>query len=221
MDPYIREQDNLRLEQGVILYVNPESSASMPRLFVPECLRKQFVELLKLLHAHPNKMVARARRSLWWPFMNAELQREHPACKTCVENSPSNPKDNVLVHEPVSYPFQAIHVDFGTYAGSQWLFGADQFTGWPIAKRLGVNAPADHLIKALVQEFAKFGIPERIHSDGGPQFISATFKNFCQRNGIEDVPSSPYNPQSNGIAEQTVKDMKKLVHCLTRSGRID
>ena len=221
LDPFIREQDNLRLEQGVILYVSPESVAARPRLFVPECLRKQFIDLLKLLHSHPNKMVARARRSLWWPFMNAELQREHRACKTCVENSPSNPKDNVLVHEPVAYPFQAIHVDFGNYAGSQWLFGADQFTGWPIAKRLGVNAPADHLVKALVQEFAKFGIPERIHSDGGPQFVSTTFKQFCQRCGIEEVPSSPYNPQSNGIAEQTVKEMKKLVHCLTRSGRID
>ena len=37
----------------------------------------------------------------------------------------------------------------------------------------------------------------------------------------EEVPSSPYNPQSNGIAEQTIKEMRKLVHCLTRSGCID
>ena len=129
--------------------------------------------------------------------MNAELQRDHRACKTCFENSLSNPKDSVLVHEPVLYPFQAIHIDFGIYAGSQWLLGADQFTGWPIAKRLGVNAPADHLVKALVQEFAKFVIPERIHSDGGPQFVSTTFKQFCQRIGIKEVPSSPVQPAVN------------------------
>ena len=35
------------------------------------------------------------------------------------------------------------------------------------------------------------------------------------------MPSSPYNSPSNGIAEQTVKEMKKLVHCLTKSGKID
>jgi len=35
------------------------------------------------------------------------------------------------------------------------------------------------------------------------------------------VLSSPYNHQSNGVAENTVKEMKKLIHCLTKSGRID
>ena len=220
-DPFIREQENFRLDGDVILYQSPESPASPPRLFVPVQLRKRFIDLLKLLHSHPNKMVARARRSLWWPFMNAELQREHRACKTCVEKSPSNPADNLLVHEPATYPFQVIHVDFGEYAGSQWLFGADQFSGWPIAKRLGTNARTEHLLKALTQEFSKFGIPEKILSDGGPQFKSQDFLRFCQRNGINTDKSSPYNPKSNGIAEQTVKEMKKLVHCLTKSGKID
>jgi hypothetical protein len=77
------------------------------------------------------------------------------------------------------------------------------------------------LVKALVEEFNKFGIPERIYSDGGPQFISNDFETFCQRNGIGNILSSPYNPQSNGIAENTVKEMKKLIHCLTKSGKID
>ena len=112
-------------------------------------------------------------------------------------------------------------MDFGEYAGSQWLFGADQFSGWPIAKRLGTNARTEHLLKALTQEFSKFGIPEKILSDGGPQFKSQDFLRFCQRNGINTDKSSPYNPKSNGIAEQTVKEMKKLVHCLTKSGKID
>ena len=76
-------------------------------------------------------------------------------------------------------------------------------------------------MKALTQEFAKFGIPEKILSDGGPQFISQDFKSFCHRNGIDTDKSSPYHPKSNGIAEQTVKEMKKLVHCLTKSGKID
>ena len=62
--PFIREQDNLCLEQGVVLYVSPESVAALQRLFVPECLREQFIDLLKLLHSHPNKMVASARQSL-------------------------------------------------------------------------------------------------------------------------------------------------------------
>ena len=125
-DPYIREQDQFRMDDDLILYQNPDSPGSAPRLFVPDALRKRFIDLLKLLHSHPNRMVARARRSLWCPFMNAELQKEHRSCRTCVKTSPSNPQDNILVHEPASYPFQHVHIDFGQYAGAQWLLGADR-----------------------------------------------------------------------------------------------
>ena len=218
-DPLIREQDQFRLDNDLILYQTPDAPASAPRIFVPESLRRRFINLIKLLHSHPNKMVARARRSLWWPFMNTELQREHRQCKTCIESSPSNPSDNLLVHEPASYPFQQIHLDFGNYAGAQWLFGADQFSGWPIATCFGDNATAEKLIRYLTGEFSKFGIPEKIFSDGGPQFISHELKEFCHRNGIELVPSSPYNPKSNGIAVNSVKELKKLVHCLYKPGR--
>jgi len=153
--------------------------------------------------------------------MNSELQREHRSCKTCIEKSPSNPADHQLVHEPATFPFQFLHIDFGQYAGKQWLFGADQFSGWPLAICIGNTADAKLLNKALVQEFQKFGFPVKIFSDGGPQFKSDEYKQFCKRLNIENVLSSPYNSPSNGIAEQTVKEMKKLVHCLTKSGKID
>jgi len=221
-DPYLREQDQFRLDDDLILYQSPDAPASKPRIFVPEKLRRRFIEYLKLLHSHPNRMVARARKCLWWPFMNAELQQEHRKCKTCVERSPSNPTDNLIVHEPATYPYQHIHVDIGHYSGNQWLFGADQFTGWPIARYLGRSATTEDVIKALTSEFKPFGIPEKIFSDGGPQFISTEYKDWCKRMDIEDVLSSPYNHQSNGLAENSVKEMKKLVHCMyePRSGQI-
>ena len=218
-DPFLREQDQFRLEGDLILYQTPDSPASAPRLFVPEQLRRRFIDLIKMLHSHPNKMVARARRSLWWPFMNAQLQQEHRQCKTCIENSPSNPADNLITHEPATYPFQYVHLDFGNYAGAQWLLGADQFSGWPIAFCLGDTAKASKMIAYLAGEFSKFGIPEKIFSDGGPQFKSNEFIDYCKRNGIDSEPSSPYNPQSNGIAENSVKELKKLIHCLTKPGR--
>jgi len=65
--------------------------------------------------------------------------------------------------------------------------------------------------------FATFGIPEKIFSDGGPQFISTEYKDWCKRWAIEDIVSSPYNHQSNGLAENSVKEMKKLLHCLHKS----
>ena len=58
--------------------------------------------------------------------------------------------------------------------------------------------------------FFDFGWPEYIRSDGGPQFRTE-FKQFCNKHGIQHELSSPYNPESNGLAEAAVKNLKSLV----------
>ena len=59
-------------------------SSTSPRTtlfhFVPESLWRCPINLIKLLHTHPNMMVARAHKGLWWTFMNAEIQQEHHQC---------------------------------------------------------------------------------------------------------------------------------------------
>ena len=42
-------------------------------------------------------------------------------------------------------------------------------------------------------------------SDNGPQFDSNEMREFAERYGIELVSSSPHYPQSNGLAEKTIK----------------
>ena len=132
-----------RLEGDIILHLSPDTSC--PRLLIPACLRHRCLELLKMLHCHPNKMAARARKSFWWPFMNSDIQKLHRSCQTCVEKAPSNPQDHILTHEPASYPFQFVHFDFGSYAGKQWLIGAEK---WMKAMLVYVNTPRRPLNKS-------------------------------------------------------------------------
>jgi transposase InsO family protein len=55
-------------------------------------------------------------------------------------------------------------------------------------------------------------VPEIIYTDGGPQFLQdGAFDKVCQEWGIRHILSSPYMPRSNGHAEATVKQMKKLI----------
>lgn len=63
-------------------------------------------------------------------------------------------------------------------------------------------------IEKLRECFARFGLPETIVSDNGGQLTSAEFKNFCSKNGIKHLTSAPYQPQSNGAAENAVKSFK-------------
>jgi len=65
------------------------------------------------------------------------------------------------------------------------------------------------------------GVPVKLWSDNGPQFISSEFKQFLNDWGILAGTSSPHYPQSNGRAETKVKVMKKLIAGSSTSGSLD
>ena len=54
-------------------------------------------------------------------------------------------------------------------------------------------------------------VPEEIASDGGSQFVSSEFKEFCELWGIDQRISSSYFPHSNTRAEVGVKTVKRMI----------
>lgn len=67
-------------------------------------------------------------------------------------------------------------------------------------------------INALKKKISHFGLPQKLVSDNGPPFSSKEFMTFCSSNGIEVLKSSPYNPESNGIAERAVQTVKRGIN---------
>lgn len=65
--------------------------------------------------------------------------------------------------------------------------------------------------EAICQIFTRFGILEVTRSHNGPQFASAKFGRFTKEWGIRHITSSPYNPQSNGKADCTMKTVKNFM----------
>ena len=55
-----------------------------------------------------------------------------------------------------------------------------------------------------------FTVSHTVISDNGPQYDSAEIKQFASTYGFNHVTSSPYYPQSNGLAERMVKSIKSL-----------
>ena len=165
-------------------------------------------------------MIHRARQSMWWPHINVDIRKLAMRCRTCVERAASNPLEPLRPHTPVKYPFQAIHIDLGAYADKQWLIIVDQFSGWTVTFNMGKDPTSKDVVDKLLAVFSNYGIPETIYSDGGPQFRSKTeFAIMCSKYNVKSVPSSPYHSQSNGVAENGVKQMKRLIHC-TYNGQL-
>ena len=69
--------------------------------------------------------------------------------------------------------------------------------------------------------FARWGIPETIVSDNGPQFVSHEYEDFCRLNGTCRVLVTPYHPLSNGLAERAVKTVKQGITKMTEGSLQD
>ena len=65
------------------------------------------------------------------------------------------------------------------------------------------------VIKEMKIVFARYGVPDTLVTDNGPQFASAEFAKFAKVWSFEHVTSSRY-PQSNGKSENAVKTVKRL-----------
>ena len=206
MEVYVKEWGHLYFdENGLICHDG--------RVLIPKVLRPRYLEYLVQLHASAGKMKARARKTIWWPFMNKHIDDKARSCPTCIERSPSKRPEPTKPRSPAQYPFQILHADLAQYGGVQFLIVIDQFSGWPTVRRLGRDAPTSKIIEEFMKISEQFGLPETIFSDGGPQFTSKEFEDFVKVLKIDHDTSSPHYPQSNGIAENGVKAMKRLLHC--------
>ena len=64
------------------------------------------------------------------------------------------------------------------------------------------STDTDKVAEALVDMFARVGIPNEILSDNGPQFISDVMKEVGRLLSLRQLLSTPYHPMCNGLVEK-------------------
>ena len=75
------------------------------------------------------------------------------------------------------------------------------------------------MLTSIQSSFKEHGIPSKLVTDNGSQYISAAFQEFSQNYGFTHVTSSPLYPQSDGFSERTVQTVKDLLHKCKESGQ--
>ena len=116
------------------------------------------------------------------------------------------------MREEPTRPFQIVGSDFFSYGNREYLAYVDRASGWVSVicfNEIGVSTK--EMIPYVRKLFVEFGIPEKFESDQGSQFGSGEFQSFLNQWGVEWTPSSPHYPQSNGLAESSVKKLKNLI----------
>lgn len=219
LNPKLLHYWNLRQE----LSSNNQLILFNSRLLIPKRIRKKILSNLHAAHEGIEKTKKRARQTVFWPGLSTDIKNTIEACEKCQTLRPSQAKQPMFVDDDIpTRVFEIVSMDFFSYAGKNFLVYTDYFSGWPVIHYFKKgNATTKYVIRACRRNFSDLGIPRVIRTDGGLQFMSKEFQDFLKRFGVKHRPSTPYNPQSNGHAEASVKIIKNLVKKTTVNGNLD
>ena len=201
--PYKNKQDELTIHQGCLLWGT--------RVVVPSSLRNEVLTELHETHPGMTRMKGLSRSYVWWPKIDSDIEKTVSTCLVC-QKIRSEP-----VQAPVhpwtfpSKPWSRIHIDFaGPISGTTYLVVVDAYNKFPeVVKMTSTTSTAT--VNALRDIFSRYGLPEIMVSDNGPQFIASEFQQFCRKNGIMHRTSAAYKPSTNGQAERVVQILMSAI----------
>jgi len=181
------------------------------RIVIPGPAITSILTKLHIPHAGYTKTRKTACDHYYWPGMHTHIAEMVDACHACTSRRPAIQNEPMKPTKPSDTPIPMSHVgtDLFDCAGQKWLIMVDRTSGFTWTKRLR-QTDTNSIISTMKDWFYGYGWPTHIRSDGGPQYRTE-FNEFCKQNNIIHELSSPYNPQSNGLAESAVKSVKALL----------
>jgi transposase InsO family protein len=201
LKPYWKVQGELTISNNLLLYGR--------RIVVPKSLQRETLRKIHDGHQGIQRSQLRARCSIWWPGMGAQIKNFVESCPTCVRNY--TPRHEPLMSTSLpDYPWQKVASDLFYLKGEHYMVVVDYFSRYPEVVKLK-STTSSTVIDALKGIFSRHGIPQTFVSDNGPQYASEEFSRFASGYNFLHVTSSPHYPQSNGCAERAVQTMKNVL----------
>ena len=155
---------------------------------------------------------------MFWPGMNKEITEMVEKCDACQNYQYSNQKELMVQGQIPEGPWDMVATDLFQWDGADYLLIVDSYSRFIEFCRLP-NTSSSMVIIHTKPIFARHGIPKSVQSDNGPQFSAIEYSKFAEEWGFAHVTSSPYHPQSNGLAEKSVQIIKRMLNKSKRDGQ--
>ncbi|GFT27340.1 protein NYNRIN [Trichonephila clavipes] len=196
----------------------PESEEEEAQLVVPAQERKR---ILQEYHDAPTaghygveNTYKKISSRYYFQGMKKFISDYIKTCPECNRYKPTNQKPAGLLRTPAyAQRFETLAIDlFGplpeTPTGKKWIFiVGDTSTKWVELFALA-ETTAENCAKTLIEEvLLRYGLPRRLISDNGPQFISAAMQLTCDLLEITQDLIPVYHPQANP-SERRNRDIK-------------
>ena len=201
--PFFSFRDELIIEDNLLFKGS--------RLYVPAESRADVLQRVHSSHLGLQGCLRRARESIFWPNMTADITKMATNCAVCARVQNEQAKELIMAHEIPDRPWQRIACDLFQYQSIDYLITVDYFSNFFEVDRLITDKRAPEIIRHLKAHCARYGLPDIVITDNGPPFNSAEFEAFASKYEFQHRTSSPYWSQSNGKAENSIRTLKTIL----------
>jgi hypothetical protein len=195
------------------------------RIYVPDDLELKR-KILRNYHdsptaGHPGQQgtLLRLQHDYYWPGMTKFVTQYVKGCAQCqqykINRRPPKPPMFPIESSKEVRPFSQCAMDFITdlpesegYDSILAIIDHGLTKGvifTPCRKNITAEQTADILFEKLL---TKYGRPNKIISNRGPQFAAKAFRNALHLMGIESALSTVFHPQTDGSTERTNQEIE-------------
>lgn len=156
--------------------------------------------------------------------MQADVRKLCQSCLLCASRHVGQAHKPPLSPIPVAGPFDCLGVDIiqfpCSWDGNKYaVVYMDYLTKWPEVFAVA-DQTATTVAQTLVEIISRHGVPAKLLSDRGANFLSDLLHEVYALLGIKKINTSAYHPQTDGLVERfnrTLTDM--LAKTVDQSGR--
>ena len=156
-------RDEITVQNGVLF--------KGPRVIVPRSLQAEMLVKTRTSHQGIEASIRRAWEVIFWLGMSAEIKQKVSQCSVCNEYRPKQQKEPLMTYELPSRPWKMVAQDLFSWHKNDFLITVDYYSDyWELDELTDTTSLA--IIDCTKKHFARYGVPNRVITDNGPQFCS-------------------------------------------------
>jgi hypothetical protein len=189
--------------------------------------------IFEILWAHHDSPVARhpgqfhtqelIGREFWWPTLSKDVRKYVEACETCQRTKINRRSPNAPLYptEIATEPWEIISMDIiGPLPESKGynaiLVIMEYLTKMKILVPCTTEITSQGIAVILRRDlFRKHGLPKKVISNRGSNFVSHFMKALYALLGIKGAPSTAYHPQTDRMNERSHQETEQYLAAFT------
>ena len=205
-----KREEGLQWKDGLLYQAIDRNTEVINVIVLPVSFRQKVLRMAHdgLGHLGGRKVKNLIRQRFSWPGLGIDAIKYCKSCPICQRCSKTKARKAPMMERRVlSEPFEVVAMDIvgpipkGKGGCIYILTLIDMASKWPEAVPLR-STKSTIVAEGLMELISRVGIPLKILTDQGSQFMGSIMTKLCKDLGIEKIHTSPYRPEGNGCIER-------------------